>query len=146
MSFIRVFVFPSLKSNQEPGTSFVMLLFISISPAPFCKNPHLRMFIDFREGGREGGGCTEWGERENHWCERNTGCLLYTPWPGIEPVTFWFTGWCSCPLSLWARAPLPFYFSLTSSYNDMFEESMAQDIFISSVQPVFTVATKTESW
>ena len=52
------------------------------------------------EGGRAG---------EKHQCtrERSIGCLScasywgpgrqprHVPWLGIEPVTFWFTGWCS---------------------------------------------------
>ena len=36
-------------------------------------------------------------ERENHQCEReiSIGWLLYPPWLGIEPSTFWCMGWCS---------------------------------------------------
>ena len=49
------------------------------------------MFIDLRETGREKEREGE-GEREKHWerCERETsmGCLLDTPWPGIEPTAF----------------------------------------------------------
>ena len=79
----------------------------------FCFNPHQRIFF-FREiGGRE----IE-GEKETSMWERDiksaASCVRlnrgsnsqprFVPWPGIEPITFWCTGWCSNQLSLLARA------------------------------------------
>lgn len=49
------------------------------------------MFIDFRERGRK-------GERKKH------GLPPVAPQPGISPVIFWYTGWCSIQLSHLARA------------------------------------------
>ena len=59
--------------------------------------------IDLRERERE-------REKEKHQCKRETltAGLLYLPWPGFEPTTFWCTRWCSIQLSHPTRAILPF--------------------------------------
>ena len=71
----------------------------------------------FRERGREGEG--KWVKC---WCVRETliSCLLHgpnqgpgphtrhVPQLGIEPVTFWFAGWCSIHWATPARAQQPF--------------------------------------
>ena len=51
-------------------------------------------------------------KREKHWLvvsHRHANQRLipqprYVPWPGIKPITFWCTGWCSNQLSHLARA------------------------------------------
>ena len=71
-----------------------------------CNSFFKKILFIFRKKGRE-------GEREEHWCERETsiGCLLYAPrqgpnpqprhvpWLGIKPKTFHFAGW---RLAIWA--------------------------------------------
>ena len=76
------------------------------------------VFIDLRERERE-----RWwgGEREKHWCKRETliNCLLYAPWPKFnswfvpwpefEPTTLWCMGQCSNQLSHLARATIKYF-------------------------------------
>ena len=65
------------------------------------------MLIDFRERGREGEREKNIGMREKHWLavshmhpnQRPNPQPRDVPWPGIEPVTFQFTGQCSSQLS-----------------------------------------------
>ena len=78
----------------------VMRLFIVYLFNLFSKNFSV-FYIDSRESEREGD-----EEEERHCCEGQTliGCLSHTPrlglklqprhvpWPGSEPVTFWFAG------------------------------------------------------
>ena len=97
----------------------------------FFKSLPEDMSIDFyrerkRKAGREG---TREGERERErekereierekdWCMRGTwiGCLPYMPGQGIEPSTFWCTGWHSNHLRYSARVTFFFLTNLASS-------------------------------
>ena len=81
-------------------TLFPMLCWFDGNLCTHIFNPYL---IDFSERGKEG---EKKGGRET-----SVGCFLYmtqlgpnpqprqVSWPGIEPVNFWFIGWCSKQLS-----------------------------------------------
>ena len=67
-------------------------------------NPHLRTFFHcfFRDRRREGERKRNIDGREKHQLSSHTHPIWgsnpqpgYMPWPGIEPVTFWFMGQCS---------------------------------------------------
>ena len=68
------------------------------------------MLIDFRERGRV-------REREKHWLVTSSMCFDWWPnpqlrhvsWPGIKPVTFWFTRWRSNQLSYTNQSLLLFF-------------------------------------
>lgn len=81
----RIFLFMSpstfIHSLQfSVRRSFTLNLFLVFHCFSFFFNPHLRMFIYFGKGGREG---------ENHHCERETtiSCLSLALQPGTKPAT-----------------------------------------------------------